>query len=525
MANASGSTTVLLTLFLVPGVLLQCKPRDYGEGSVVCVCDTSHCDFMGPVRPEQPGVVAAYESNKAGKRFDKVTLSFDEPGTPNEAADLVSVVIDSSKKYQSIFGFGGAFTDAAGINLQSLPEELQEDLLKSYYSVEGLSYNIGRVPMASCDFSIRLYTYNDVPGDLDMTNFALTTEDLSLKIPYIKGALSMSKEDVWIFGSPWSGPAWMKTSGKLYGAGTLKGSPGGPYYKAWAKYFVRFLQEYEKNGIRLWGLTAENEPSAGYMPGYKFQCMGFTPSSQRDFIKMDLGPALVDAGYGPGNLTLMIMDDNRYLLPNWANVVLGDADAAKYVQGVAVHWYADEGVGPWVLDKTHDNFPDKFILATEACSGFEPWEKEHVILGSWDRAENYAHDILEDLLHWTTGWVDWNLALDVVGGPNWVKNFVDSPIIVNATGQEFYRQPTYYALAHFSKFLPRGSVRIDSRLAGEHRGKLEFGAFKTPENGTVFIVLNTDTQAHNISVRDVSRKDAIFTSSITERSIRSFIWW
>ncbi|KAM7286292.1 lysosomal acid glucosylceramidase-like [Ixodes scapularis] len=442
MANASAWIRVLLTLFLLPGVLSQCKPRDYGEGSVVCVCDTSHCDFLGPVRPEQPGLVAAYESNKAGKRFDKVTLSFDEPGMPNEAADLVSVVIDSSKKYQSIFGFGGAFTDAAGINLQSLPEELQEDILRSYYSIEGLSYNIGRVPMASCDFSIRLYTYDDVPGDLDMAHFALTTEDLSLKIPYIKRAISMSKEDLWIFGSPWSGPAWMKTSGKLYGAGTLKGSPGGPYYKAWAKYFV-----------------------------------------------------------------------------------LGDADAAKYVQGVAVHWYADEFVGPGVLDKTHDNFPDKFILATEACKGDKPWDKAHVILGSWDRAENYAHDILEDLLHWTTGWVDWNLALDVVGGPNWVKNFVDSPIIVNATGQEFFKQPMYYALAHFSKFLPRGSVRIDSRLAGEQRGKLEFGAFKTPENATVFIVLNTDTQAHNISVRDVSRKDGTFTSSITERSIRSFIWW
>ncbi|CAN7949891.1 unnamed protein product, partial [Ixodes pacificus] len=171
--------------------------------------------------------------------------------------------------------------------------------------------------------------------------------------------------------------------------------------------------------------------------------------------------------------------------------VLGDADAAKYVQGVAVHWYADEFVGPWVLDKTHDNFPDKFILATEACRGDKPWDKAKVILGSWDRAESYAHDILEDLVHWATGWVDWNLALDVVGGPNWVKNFVDSPIIVNATGTEFYKQPMYYALAHFSKFLPRGSVRIDSRLAGEHRGKLEFGAFKTPENATVFIVLNT----------------------------------
>ncbi|CAN8029207.1 unnamed protein product, partial [Ixodes persulcatus] len=130
--------------------------------------------------------------------------------------------------------------------------------------------------------------------------------------------------------------------------------------------------------------------------------------------------------------------------------VLGDPEAAKFVQGVAVHWYANDYMGPWVLDKTHNNFPDKFILATEACEGWRSSDVEKVILGSWNRAENYAHDILEDLLHWATGWVDWNLALDLSGGPNWANNFVDSPIIVNATGREFYKQPMYYALAHFS---------------------------------------------------------------------------
>uniref|UniRef100_A0A4D5RNY4 Glucosylceramidase n=1 Tax=Ixodes scapularis TaxID=6945 RepID=A0A4D5RNY4_IXOSC len=524
MMNASGLATALLT-FLVPGVLLQCQPRDYGKGSVVCVCDTTQCDFIGVVRPEQSGVIAVHESSKAGKRFDKTTLSFNKPANLDGNDDAVSVVIDSSKKYQSIFGFGGAFTDAAGINLQSLPEQLQEAVLKSYYSDEGLSYNMGRVPMASCDFSARQYTYNDVPGDLNMANFALAAEDFSVKIPYIKRALNMSKEDVWMFGSPWSGPAWMKTSGKLHGAGQLKGRPGGPYYEAWAKYITRFLQEYEKNGIRIWGLTVENEPSVGYVPNFRWQSMGFTPSTELDFIKMDLGPALLEAGYGPGNLTLMIMDDQRSFLPNWANVVLGDPEAAKFVQGVAVHWYANDYMGPWVLDKTHNNFPDKFILATEACEGWRSSDVEKVILGSWNRAENYAHDILEDLLHWATGWVDWNLALDLNGGPNWANNFVDSPIIVNATGREFYKQPMYYALAHFSKVLPRGSVRVDSRIVGETNDKLEFGAFKTPENATVLIVLNTDSQAHNISVQDVSRKLGTFTSYISERSMRSFIWW
>ncbi|EEC01398.1 glucosylceramidase, putative, partial [Ixodes scapularis] len=126
---------VLLGVQLVH-LALQCQPRDYGKGSVVCVCDTTQCDFIGVVRPEQSGVIAVYESSKAGKRFDKTTLSFNKPANLDGNDDAVSVVIDSSKKYQSIFGFGGAFTDAAGINLQSLPEQLQEAVLKSYYSDE-----------------------------------------------------------------------------------------------------------------------------------------------------------------------------------------------------------------------------------------------------------------------------------------------------------------------------------------------------------------------------------------------------
>ncbi|KAH7962696.1 hypothetical protein HPB52_017539 [Rhipicephalus sanguineus] len=105
-------------------------------------------------------------------------------------------------------------------------------------------------------------------------------------------------------------------------------------------------------------------------------------------------------------------------------------------------------IGPWVLDKVHKSYPDKFILPSEACTGYSMKERG-VKLGNWERAEEYASDILQDLNHWASGWTDWNLALDTGGGPTWVKNFVDSPIIVNATAEEFYKQPMYYALGHF----------------------------------------------------------------------------
>lgn len=76
-----------------------------------------------------------------------------------------------------------------------------------------------------------------------------------------------------------------------------------------------------------------------------------------------------------------------------------------------------------------------------------------MILGSWARGELYAKNIIETLLHWVSAWIDWNLALDTSGGPTYVGNYVDSPIIINSTANEFYKQPMFYALGHFSKYV------------------------------------------------------------------------
>ena len=126
-----------------------------------------------------------------------------------------------------------------------------------------------------------------------------------------------------------------------------------------------------------------------------------------------------------------------------------------------MHWYADEIVNlPFALDQAHEEFPDKFILYTEACTGDGVTDKG-VRLGDWNRGERYLNNIIEDLNHWVVGWTDWNLVLDMYGGPNWVGNFVDAPIISNPEEGKFYKQPKYFALAHITRFVPPGSVRID----------------------------------------------------------------
>lgn len=151
------------------------------------------------------------------------------------------------------------------MNIKNLSEALQEHLLNSYFSSKGVEYSIGRIPMASCDFSTHIYTYADVPGDFNMSHFNLATEDTNFKIPIIKSAMRRSQREIKLFGSPWSAPGWMKTS-KSTVTGELIGNAGNKYHKAWALYFVKFLEAYQKNGLKLWGLTVQNEPSTGYFP-------------------------------------------------------------------------------------------------------------------------------------------------------------------------------------------------------------------------------------------------------------------
>ncbi|KAL3841983.1 hypothetical protein ACJMK2_020059 [Sinanodonta woodiana] len=446
----------------------NCVKKSFGYSSFVCVCNSTVCDKVTPEWDLKPHQFLVYMSSRDEYRLDNFEGYFNISPGPYPG---VNFNVNPLKTYQTIIGFGGAFTDATGINVMSLPEGAQEKWLKSYFSSEGIQYSIGRIPMASCDFSTYPYSYDNTSGDFEMTKFSLQYEDMHYKIPLMTQAVKMLKEDgrnILFFGSPWSAPAWMKTNDDMTGYGTLKGPQGGPYYKAWAEYFVHFIREYQSRGIEVWGVTAQNEPSDGYIHGFPFQAMGWTPEQQRDFIANDLGPALEENGFG--DVKIMILDDQRIFLPYWADKVLSNSTAAKYVSGIAIHWYEDPLVPVLALDSTHDMFPDKFIFGTEAC--IEPIvdKRDTVALGDWSRAERYAKDILQDLQHWVTGWTDWNMALDMQGGPNWVSNFVDSPVIVNKEKGEFYKQPMFYAMGHFSKFVPPGSVRVAMEaVSGEEK--------------------------------------------------------
>ncbi|XP_053133299.1 lysosomal acid glucosylceramidase-like [Hemicordylus capensis] len=493
----------------------RCSAKNFGADTMVCECNATYCDVLEPVFLSPRGHFIKYESDKAGRRLERSAGQLlSHP--PQNGGLLLS--LKASEKYQKLKGFGGALTDSAAQNILSLSPKAREHLLKSYFSAEGIEYTLVRVPMASCDFSPRLYTYDDMEDDFELSNFSLAEEDTKLKIPILQQAQAVASKPLLLYASPWTAPVWLKTNGAMTGRGTLRGKPGDKYHKTWANYFIRFLDEYAKHNLTFWAVTAGNEPTAGEILFYPFQCLGFTPEHQRDFIAKDLGPALTNSSHQ--GIKLIILDDQQLLLPHWAEVVLKDPVASSYVSGIGIHWYLDFLAPAYqMLSLTHQLFPGYFLISTEASAGFMFWEPR-VVLGSWDRGSQYSNSILKSLNNYVTGWTDWNLALDLEGGPNWCQNYVDSPVIVDAARDAFYKQPMFYHMAHFSKFLPEGTQRVG--IYSSWRTALEYSAFLRPDGSAVVVVLNRFQEDIPFGISDpgVGYIEAVATAD----SIQTYLW-
>uniref|UniRef100_A0A8C7K6Z3 Glucosylceramidase n=1 Tax=Oncorhynchus kisutch TaxID=8019 RepID=A0A8C7K6Z3_ONCKI len=428
----------------------ECVARNFGHGSVVCECNSTHCDSIGSDTLPALGQFLSFTSSKAGSRLQRGQGQVQK----NSTGAVLRLTVVPYQKYQRIRGFGGAMTDSAAINILSLSPRTQDQLLRQYFSAQGIGYSVVRVPIASCDFSTHLYTYADSPGDYNLDNFTLSPEDTNMKIPLLQRAQALSPRPLSLLASAWSAPAWLKTNSALTGKGSLKGQPGGKEHKTWAKYYVRFLEEYAKYNLSFWAVTTGNEPSAGQMTNYSFQALGFTAEEQRDWVGLDLGPALHTSTHH--HTHLLILDDNRLLLPHWAKVVR---------------------------------------------------ERDSERRGG-------------DLNHYVVGWTDWNLALDQGGGPNWVKNFVDSPIIVDHSRDIFYKQPTFYSMAHFSKFLWEGSQRVGVSFSQET--KLESSAFIRPDGSVVLTILNRLSSEVQFEVYDPAV--GFISSSAPAHSLLTLAW-
>lgn len=394
----------------------------------------------------------------------------------------VTIKLDEGRRFQSVEGFGASFTEAAAIALDGLSADKRQEVLRACFDpVEGHGYTLARTHINSCDFSLGDWDYID-EGDTSLESFSLDRDE-SLLFPLIRDAGAVAGRPLKLVVSPWSPPAWMKSNGDMKHGGSLLE----PFHGLWARYLVRYIKEAAARGLDVWGLTVQNEPQAVQV----WESCIYSAEAQRDFIRDHLGPALCEADLE--DVRLMIWDHNKDEIFDFSQPILSDPEAARFVWGVAFHWYSGDDFEN--LDKVHEAFPDKPLLFTEGCM------EGGVKLGSWASAERYAHDILGDLEHWAVGWIDWNMTLDHTGGPNHVGNLCDAPIIADARTNTVHYQSSFWAMGHFSRFIKPGATRIHSELpAGSC---LEKTAFINPDQSVAMVVLNRsdDAEAFECTLR------------------------
>ncbi len=399
----------------------------------------------------------------------KESLTFEDLEQPEE--HTATIILDKDKTFQSIVGFGGALTDASAETFYKLPAESQREILTSFFDREnGNGYSLCRTSIHSCDFSSASYTYAETPGDTSLSRFSIA-HDLKFRVPFIKAAFQKAGNDLQLFASPWSPPAWMKTNNDMLHGGKLRPE----FNQTWADYFVRFVQEYEKAGVPIWGLTLQNEP----MAAQKWESCIFTADDERGFVKSYLGPTLERSGLS--RLKLMIWDHNRGIMYQRAKVVYDDPAASKYVWGCGFHWYVGDHFENVRL--VHDAYPNKALLFTEATDS----EFDAGILKEWKWGEICARSMIMDLNNGASGWVGWNIILDEQGGPNHVGNFCTAPIICDTKTGALTYMNTFYYIGHFSKFIRPGAKRI---ICSSNSDDLLTTAFLNADGKIAVVVVN-----------------------------------
>ena len=310
--------TYKLTLFVVSILIgkmssLEClKSKETGNA---CICLTSQGNCQEAI-PQVPDLgfdeAVVYETAKSSSErlsFSKIKVSTETASKKASKFKGFVFTVDVSTTHQEILGFGGAMTDSTFINLGKLPASGRDEILEFYYGKKGLEYTMGRVPIGSTGSSLGVYSYNETKDDFEMRDFSIdldrsaTTGDKVSFIKKIKGMFEGSGKVLRLFASPWSPPTWMTDNGTAVNNPKLIDTP--EIKNSYTLYLQRFFEEYEKEGISFWGMTAQNEPAGNFG---KWQSLKFTPEEQRDFIRDYLGPRIKTAY---PDLKIMMLDDQR----------------------------------------------------------------------------------------------------------------------------------------------------------------------------------------------------------------------
>jgi glucosylceramidase len=448
----------------------------------------------------EPVKVVQTAKDNGDRLTEKPSVNF----SPDPVAASINITVDISKKYQEIIGFGGALTESSAYIFAQLSSDLQQEIIDAYFGPSGNQYTICRTHINSCDFSLNSWSFDDSPGDVNLVNFTIEHQKKWM-FPLINRALSATSYRLKLFATPWSPPAWMKTNNNMDGSNSPCLKPG--MEPVWAQFISESLAAFHNSGIPMWGLTIQNEPEFAA----PWEACTFTAAEERDFLRDHLGPVLTR---DHPDLQVMIYDHNKDHVVDWVQTVFSDPVAAQYADGVAFHWYSGNQFEN--LAKAHEIAPNKFFLATEATEG------PGVIIGDWGRGEHYGEDMIGDLQNWANGWVDWNIILDMQGGPNHLQNWCDAPIIADAKAGKLYYQIPYYYMGQITRFVVPDSYHIDTQVTGnvDNEHFMVVG-FYTPYHQRVLIVMNKGDSSLKFQVEDDGQY-ALFDSPA--HSIKTLIY-
>lgn len=410
---------------------------------------------------------------------------WDQESDFNEGVDAMRTVrVFRDRQYQTIKGFGGAFTEASGWCISELDEQKADELCEAYFGETGLCYNMGRVHIGSCDFALGNYEYMSEGADL--SDFDISRDDKYI-VPMLRAALNRNR-DIILLASPWSPPSYMKTNGDMNHGGQLKKE----CYDEWAQYVIQFLKEYKKRGIDISMISVQNEPAAVQT----WDSCIYSATEEGELIVQSLGPALKEAGLD--NIKIYFWDHNKEAMYDRASETLAVPGVKQYIGGVAFHWYTGDHFEAVAV--TREAFPDLDLIFTEGCVEYSRFADSSEVR----KAEMYAHDILGNLNSGATAIIDWNLVLDCKGGPNHVGNYCAAPVMCTENFTDFEKRLSYYYIGHFSRYIRRGAVRL---ACSRFTDKLEAAAFMNPadENGRceyVTVLLNRSEEDQVFTLTD-----------------------
>ena len=410
---------------------------------------------------------------------------------------LLTIEVNTDKTFQQMDGFGFTLTGGSAFHINNMSEAKRHELLTELFAFDkeniGISYL--RISLGASDLDAEVFSYNDLPEgetDVKMEKFSLDP-DRKFLIPVLKEILTINPE-IKIMASPWSPPTWMKTNNSSKG-GSLKPE----FYDAYAKYFVKYVQEMQKEGIPIDAITVQNEP---LHPGNNPSLL-MPATEQADFIKRSLGPAFKAAGVK----TKIIIYDHNADRPDYPISILNDPEAAKFIDGSAFHLYGGVIENVSQVHEAHPNknlyFTEQWIGAPGDFAGDFRWHIKNLVIGA---SRNWCKTVLE-----------WNLAADPQQKPHTPGGCDRCLGALTIDGDLVTREPAYYIVAHASKFVRPGSLRIDSNIPEG----LPNVAFKTTDGKIAVIVLNDSDSEKTFNLK-VGKE--IFTTSIVSGSVGTFVF-